>query len=51
MSPSTYYVGLGIILIPILMVAVRATIDCLRHKKSTGMQVPLLAYVSLHAFT
>lgn len=46
MAPSYIY-GIAVIIAPLLILIVRAMFDCVRRTKSTGMQVPLLAYVPI----
>lgn len=41
------YAAVVVIFAPLLMLVVRAILDCVRRQTSTGMQVPLLAYVLL----
>lgn len=43
----TFVYGIAVVIAPLFILIVRATIDCARRRKSTGMQVPLLAYVPI----
>ncbi|GAB9476060.1 unnamed protein product, partial [Globisporangium polare] len=41
------YAAVVVIFAPLLMLVVRAILDCVRRQTSTGMQVPLLAGESI----